>query len=52
VVIFVQLIVVVLAVVVISIDMVADVEEFVWVQEDSRKSGVIVTCSQMKQAFP
>ena len=48
----VQLIVVVFAVVVISIDMVADVEVFVWVQEDSRNSGVIVTCRQMKQAFP
>ena len=51
-VIFVQLIVVFFAVVAISIDMVADKEVFVRVQEDSRKSGVIIACSQMKQAFP
>jgi hypothetical protein len=52
---FVQLIVVVLAVVGVSIDMVAGVEVFAWVHKNSWNAASLSTifpCGHMKQAFP
>ena len=51
----VQLIAVVLAVVGVSVDMVADVEEFVFVHKDSWNAATIshiFPCGHMKQAVP
>ena len=52
---FVQLIVVLLKVVVVSVDMVADVKVFVFVHKDSWKAATISNifpCGHMKQANP